>query len=175
MPLDQPEEFFGPNRVTQQHRQNARVAYFAIVPFGIFFSLMWFMAPPGSRDTIMAFAFLLSPVIGLFIIGYGIRTGLASSREAAMPRPDSVWYVLNDEGVQFPDTPTVDRFMPWLGMQKVESIGGSPPKVVMTGRPPGAAIDRTFKLRADIRGKDGASFGDRIKAWFDAKASSARR
>ena len=169
---DEREEFFGPCRETLAHRSNARASLFLIVPFGIFMSSMrfWGTAPTqsGALHVVM---YLLSPLIGLVIIGYAIRIAILGFREAAVARPDSVWYILTDTGVTFPDTATINRFMAWSAITRLETIGGSPPVLRISGRPPAAKIDRSFKLRADLRNADGATFGDRMRAWYAAKAA----
>jgi len=175
MTLDAREDFLGPSRVTAAARRNGWLSALVIVPFGLFMSLMWLGDPP-QVTAMHTFVFILSPLIGLAIIVYGIRGAVQNFRQASAAEPDGVWYTLTDAGLTLPDSVEYDRSVPWSGMLKLEDIGGSPPELKLTCRPEGAKIDRSFRLRADLRNKDGATFGDRMRVWFDGKvAGSASR
>jgi len=169
---DTREEFLGPSRESAAHRSDGRASLLMIVPFGLFLASMRFWGiTPGNMSAMHVVVYWLSPLIGLVFIGYGIRGALRGFREAAVARPDSVWYVISDTGVTYPDTAAHNRFMAWSAMERLEAIDGAPPMLRMTGRPPEAKINRSFSLRADLRNAEGAAFGDRMRAWYDEMAA----
>ena len=101
----------------------------------------------------------------------------AQSRPGARPETEVVWYVLNPNGLELRRSGGIEideglaLQVPWSAMERLDPVNATPPWMRLVYRLAGAAVSSTLELKSQIHRRDGMLFGDRMRLWYDAKAT----
>lgn len=121
-------------------------------------------------------------VYGLFNLGGGLmaarkHSGEVEQLKAAPTPPDVTWYALSDDGLTILTDTKVEigdagLVVPWAAMHTLTPVEGASPHLRLKYRLPKTPTPAIALLSTDRRRSDGTPFGDRMQAWFDARAAA---
>jgi len=173
MSFDQPEEFFGMNHATENGRLNDNTNGYLRILMGVAVASMWFWSGV-TEDTqdIYRAAFLLSPLIGLAFIIWGIATVRRTSKTPPQPAVESLFYVLDPQGIQF-HLPGPPELMPWSTLVSVTPLPKQLPMLKLLHRPVGDRFNQQRLVNGEACSRDGTKLVDRLPLWQAAMAAKA--
>jgi len=178
MSIDQPEEFFGLNPASHRAKAMLWRELWSVAVGVIFLSggLLFLREFSYGKDFRYYLSLAMLTTIGSACVLFGLSGAYRQWQRVAglkaQPASDVLWYVLDGKGLHICNTmehtPSGRALIPWTEMKSVNIINAAEPVAQLTYR--GSAESPTIMdLMANYARRDGARFGDRLKARFNRK------
>lgn len=171
MSFDNSEEFFSMNYSAEKQRLDGQSNGAIRILMGLAVGSMWFWSSPdGFTHDIYRFAFLISPLLGLTFIIWGIFMIRRSLKTPSLPAVEKLAYVLGAEGMRVLtiEPPAV---LPWASLIDVTPLPKQSPMLRLLYRPVGAKLKQQLVINGDAHTRGGATLGERLPLWRTAMAN----
>lgn len=176
MAFEQREEFFLPGRSVEQARADAWGELTFKGLLGLAIGSMWWWGGPDTATghEIYLAGYIVSPLIGLALIVWGIVLARRNFQAAKEPVVDKLAYVLDPKGIHlhYSGAPAL---MPWMTLSDVTTNAKRPAQLTLIHRPEGGKVNERRVVNGAAFTHEGATFAERLPLWRAAIAAGGAR
>lgn len=172
MAFEQREEFFLPGRSPEQARADGWSELTFKGLLGLAIGSMWWWGAPDFAigHEIYLAAYVVSPLIGVALIVWGIVLARRNFHAAGQPVVAKLVYVLDPRGIHLHDC-DAPALMPWPTLSDVVANPRLPAQLTLVHRPAGGKANEQRVVNAAALSTEGGTLEQRLPLWRAAIAA----